>query len=84
MAADITINPSYLYNSHREVGGVRQHTIKIAVHSSEGCFTATTMALTAIKQKFSQFFFSLLFLTLLCGCLECGRTGKAYFIDLNR
>ena len=29
------------------------HTVKIAVHSAKGCCTATTMALTSIKQKFS-------------------------------
>ena len=27
------------------------HTVKIAVHSAEGCCTATTMALTSSKQK---------------------------------
>ena len=29
------------------------HTVKIAVHSAEGCCTATTMVLTSIKQKSS-------------------------------
>ena len=33
------------------------HTVKIAVHSAEGCCTAATiMALTSIKQKFTKDF----------------------------
>ena len=35
---------------HREVGSVRQYMVKIAVRSAKGCCTATTVALTAIKQ----------------------------------
>ena len=35
----------------REIDGVNQHTLKLAVHSDKGYFTVTTMALTSIKQK---------------------------------
>ena len=30
------------------------HTVKIAVHSAEGCCTATTMALTSSKQNIRE------------------------------
>ena len=30
------------------------HVVKIAVHAAEGCFTATTMAYTSIKQQISD------------------------------
>ena len=40
----------------REVGGVRQYSqLMIVVHSAVGCCTATSLALTYIKQMFIEF-----------------------------